>query len=416
VVSAAHRAVEAVWRIESGRLVAQLARVTGDVGLAEELAQDALVAALEQWPSRGVPEDPGPWLMAVARHKAVDRFRRQATFRRKIAEIGREAPAWADLDGPDLDDHIGDDLLRLILTACHPAVPVEGQVALVLKTLGGLGTGEIARAFLVPEPTVAQRIVRAKRALRGVTFALPTPAETGERLAAAVKVVYLIFNEGYAATAGDDWMRPTLCQEALRLGRLLAGLVPGAAEVHGLVALMELQASRTAARTRPDGTPVLLPEQDRHRWDRLLIRRGLASLARAEEISAVGPYTLQAAIAACHARAWHPDETDWGRIAALYRVLSHVQPSPIVELNRAVAVGMADGPAAGLAIVAPLADSLDGYALFHAVRGDLLSRLGRDAEARVCFGRAAALPGNARERELFSARAGAVPDPDPAVS
>ncbi|GIJ45033.1 RNA polymerase subunit sigma-24 [Virgisporangium aliadipatigenens] len=397
-----HAAVEAVWRIESGRLVAQLARVTGDVGLAEELAQDALVAALEQWPSRGIPDDPGPWLMAVARHKAVDGFRRRATFHRKMAEIGRETPAWVDLDEPDLDDHIGDDLLRLILTACHPAVAVEGQVALVLKTLGGLSTAEIARAFLVPEPTVAQRIVRAKRALRGVEFTVPAPVD---RLPAALKIVYLIFNEGYAATAGDDWMRPSLCQEALRLGRLLAGLVPGAAEVHGLVALMELQASRTAARTDADGAPVLLPDQDRRRWDRLLIRRGLASLARAEEISAVGPYTLQAAIAACHARALHPEETDWERIAALYRVLVHVQPSPIVELNRAVAVGMATGPLSGLAVVEPLAASLDGYALFHAVRGDLLERLGRDAEARAAFGRAAALTRNERERALFTARA-----------
>jgi RNA polymerase sigma factor (sigma-70 family) len=405
------RAVEAVWRIEAGRVIAGLARIVGDVGLAEELAQDALVIALEQWPASGVPDNPGAWLMATAKHRAIDLVRRRATYDRKLAELGRDLdePVEPDLDAA-LDDHIGDDLLRLIFTACHPVLSTEGRVALTLRVVGGLATDEIARAFLVPEPTVAQRILRAKRALAaaGVPFELPPPGELAERLSSVLEVVYLVFNEGYSATAGDDWMRPALCEEALRLGRILAGLAPAEPEVHGLVALMEIQASRVGARTGPDGAPILLLDQDRRRWDRLLIRRGLAALDRAEALGG-GPYTLQAAIAACHARAPDPAGTDWARMAALYRVLAHVSPSPVVELNRAVAVGMAAGPAEGLAIVDALRSerALGGYPQLPAVRGDLLAKLGRLDEARQEFERAASLTRNERERRLFLDRAAA---------
>jgi RNA polymerase sigma factor (sigma-70 family) len=409
---ATHRAIEAIWRIESARLIAGLARIVRDVGLAEELAQDTMVIALEQWPQSGIPEEPGPWLMATAKHRAVDLVRRRIRYESKLEQIGRDMEVRQESGEPDpdaIDDHIGDDMLRLIFTACHPVLPTEGRVALTLRVLGGLRTEEIARAFLVTEPTIAQRIVRAKRTLRsnGVEFELPTPAEAGARLSSVLEVIYLVFNEGYSATAGDDWMRPSLCQEALRLGRILVGLLPHEAEVHGLVALIELQASRLGARTGPSGEPILLLEQDRRRWDRLLIRRGLASLDRAEAISAVGPYTLQAAIAACHARASAPEDTDWERIAALYRVLVHVSPSPVVELNRAVAVGMADGPAQGLAIVDALASThaLDSYPQLPAVRGDLLAKLDRLDEARQEFARAAALTRNERERTVFLRRA-----------
>ena len=408
---ATHRAVEAVWRIEAGRLIAGLARIVSDVGLAEELAQDALVIALEQWPASGVPDNPGAWLMATAKHRAIDLLRRRSTYERKLAEVGRQL---SETEEPDLaaalDDHIGDDLLRLIFTACHPVLSTEGRVALTLRVVGGLTTDEIARAFLVPEPTVAQRILRAKRALAtaGVPFELPPPAELAGRLSSVLEVVYLVFNEGYSATAGDDWMRPALCEEALRLGRILAGLTPAEPEVHGLVALMEIQASRIPARTGADGAPVLLLDQDRRRWDRLLIRRGLAALDRAEELGG-GPYTLQAAIAACHGRALSPADTDWTRMAALYRVLAHISPSPVVELNRAVAVGMAAGPAEGLAIVDALRSerALDRYPQLPAVRGDLLARLGRLDEARQEFERAADLTHNERERRLFLNRAAA---------
>jgi RNA polymerase sigma factor (sigma-70 family) len=405
------RAVEAVWRIESARLVAGLARLVGDVGQAEELAQDALVAALEQWPAEGVPANPGGWLMSTAKHRAVDQLRRRQNYQRKLAEVGRamQTSHEPDLDAR-LDDHIGDDLLRLVFTACHPVLRTEGRVALTLRLLGGLSTAEIARAFLVPEPTVGQRISRAKKTLadRGVPFELPPPAELPVRLASVLEVVYLIFNEGYAASAGADWTRPELCADALRLGRLVAGLLPDQPEVHGLVALLEIQASRLPARTGPDGEPVLLPDQDRRRWDRLLIRRGLAALERAQRLGGdFGPYALQAAIAACHARAVTAGETDWPRIAALYRVLVEVSPSPVAELNRAVAVGMAAGPAAGLAVVDALAGerALARYPHLPAVRGDLLAKLGRTEEARAEFERAAALTGNARERALFLARA-----------
>jgi RNA polymerase sigma factor (sigma-70 family) len=405
------RAVEAVWRIESARLVAGLARLVGDVGQAEELAQDALVAALEQWPAEGVPANPGGWLMSTAKHRAVDQLRRRQNYQRKLAEVGRgmQTSEEPDVDA-ELDDHIGDDLLRLVFTACHPVLRTEGRVALTLRLLGGLSTAEIARAFLVPEPTVGQRISRAKKTLadRGVPFELPAPAELPVRLASVLEVVYLIFNEGYAASAGTDWTRPELCADALRLGRLLAGLLPDQPEVHGLVALLEIQASRLPARTGPDGEPVLLPDQDRRRWDRLLIRRGLAALERAQQLGGdFGPYALQAAIAACHARAVTAGETDWARIAALYRVLVEISPSPVAELNRAVAVGMASGPAAGLAVVDALAGerALARYPHLPAVRGDLLAKLGRTEEARAEFERAAALTGNARERALFLARA-----------
>ncbi|MEU8200509.1 RNA polymerase sigma factor [Streptosporangium sp. NPDC049046] len=408
-----HRVIEAVWRIESARVIAGLARMVHDVGLAEELAQDALVIALEQWPTAGVPDNPGAWLMLTAKHRAIDLLRRRNRYERKLEEVGRDMEirqesAEAELDDA-LDDHIGDDVLRLLFTACHPVLSTEGRVALTLRLLGGLTTEEIARAFLVPEPTVGQRIFRAKRVLadRRVRIEMPTPAELGDRLSSVLEVVYLVFNEGYSATAGDDWMRPSLCEEALRLGRILAGLMPEESEVHGLVALMEIQASRTRARTGPGGEPVLLLDQDRGRWDRLLIRRGLDSLARAEALGTLGPYGLQAAIAACHARALSAGDTDWERMAALYRVLAHVAPSPVVELNRAVAVDMAYGPERGLEIVDGLVAerALRNYPLLAAVRGDLLAKLGRLDEARAEFERAAALTGNERERTLFLARA-----------
>ncbi|GAA2395347.1 RNA polymerase sigma factor [Dactylosporangium salmoneum] len=408
------RVVEAVYRIESGRIIAALARIVGDVGLAEELAQDALVIALEQWPGRGVPDDPGPWLMATAKHRAIDLLRRQENYRRKLAVVGRdvelaegESAEAAIVDA--LDDHIGDDLLRLIFTACHPALSTESQVALTLRMLGGLRTDEIARAFLTTEATVSQRILRAKKTLakERVRFELPPASEVPARLAAVLGTIYLIFNEGYSATAGDGWARPALCEEALRLGRVLCGLLPAEAEVHGLTALMELQASRVGARTDAEGRPVLLLDQDRRRWDRLLIRRGLAALRRAEDLGTLGPYGLQAAIAAEHAKARTAAETDWGRIAALYRLLAHVAPSAVVELNRAVAVAMADGPAAGLAIVDGLVakGELPGYPHLPAARGELLERLGRAQEARAEFARAAELTRNEAERELFARRA-----------
>jgi RNA polymerase sigma factor (sigma-70 family) len=407
-----HRAVEAVWRIEAPRLIAALARMLRDVAAAEELAQDALVAALEHWPVDGVPDNPGAWLMTTARRRAIDRRRHEQLAAQKLA-LG-DAQDLAPMAEPDpatlADDTIGDDLLRLIFTACHPVLPREAQVALTLRLLGGLTTDEIARAFLQPEPTVAQRIVRAKRTLgeARVPFELPAPAQRGERLGAVLGVIYLIFNEGYAATAGEDWMRPALCEEALRLGRVLAGLAPREAEVHGLLALMELQASRAPARTAPDGTPILLLEQDRARWDRLLLRRGLAALDRSERLGgADGPYALQAAIAACHARALRAEDTDWPRIAALYARLAQVAPSPVVELNRAVALGMAQGPAAGLALADTLREEprLRHYHLLPAVRADFLRKLGRLREAGHEYRRAAALTRNARERALMESLA-----------
>ncbi|HEV8633523.1 MAG TPA: RNA polymerase sigma factor [Chloroflexota bacterium] len=409
-----HRAIEAVWRIESPRLIAGLARVVRDVGLAEDLAQDALVAALERWPESGLPRNPGAWLMATAKHRAIDLFRRNKVFERKHEELGRELEAEQEGTGQDLDaaldDDIGDDLLRLMFTACHPVLTTEARVALTLRLLGGLTTEEIARAFLVPEPTVAQRIVRAKRTLAAarVPFEVPSGAERAARLSSVLEVVYLVFNEGYSATAGDDWMRPALCEDALRLGRILAGLAPKEPEVHGLVALMEIQASRSMARVGPSGEPILLLDQNRARWDQLLIRRGLAALARAEELGgAGGPYALQAAIAACHARARTAAETDWARIAALYDALAQLVPSPVVELNRAVAVAMAFGPVAGLELVDALTSepSLKAYHLLPSVRGDFLVKLGRFEEARAEFERAAALTRNARERELLLERA-----------
>ncbi len=421
---ATHRAIEAVWRIESARLIAGLARVVHDVGLAEELAQDALVIALEQWPGAGVPDNPAAWLMATAKHRAIDLLRRRGTYERKLAELGRELESRQPIEPPDaaLDNPIEDDLLRLIFIACHPVLSTESRVALTLRLLGGLTTDEIARAFLVPEATVGQRISRAKRTLaeKRVPFELPPPAELADRLADVLEVIYLVFNEGYSATAGDDWMRPTLCTEALRLGRILAGLAPAEPEVHGLVALMEIQASRTGARTGPDGEPVLLQHQDRHRWDRLLVRRGLAALARAEELTTTpGVYAVQAAIAACHARALSVEDTDWSRIAALYQVLAELWPSPVVQLNRAVAVGMASGPERGLEVVDALvsARALENYPLLPAVRGDLLAKLGRHAEARQEFERAAALTRNVRERGLFLDRAAesAAPPNEPAA-
>ncbi|MDQ0309446.1 RNA polymerase sigma factor (sigma-70 family) [Kitasatospora herbaricolor] len=414
----AHRAVEAVWRIESAKVIAAVARLVRDVGLAEELAQDALVAALEQWPQSGVPRNPGAWLTATAKNRAVDALRRKEVLRRKIDELGHELAVEGDGAGalPDvdaaLDDDIGDDLLRLVFTACHPVLSTEARVALTLRLLGGLSTKEIARAFLVAEPTVAQRIVRAKRTLAEakVPFEVPQGPELAGRLSSVLEVVYLVFNEGYSATAGEDWMRPALCEEALRLGRILAELAPAEAEVHGLVALMEIQASRAGARTGPAGEPVLLLDQDRGRWDHVLIRRGLAALERAEALgTARGPYRLQAEIAACHARARTAEETDWVRIAALYAVLAQVTPSPVVELNRAVAVGMALGPARGLALVDGLTaePALKAYHLLPSVRGDLLARLGRYPEAAGEFRRAASLTGNGRERTLLLARAAA---------
>ncbi len=402
--------------MESPRLIAGLARIVRDVGLAEDLAQDALVAALEQWPESGVPDKPGAWLMAVAKRRAIDNFRRSQRLSRKQEELvrelgGQEAMAGADLEA-DPDDDIGDDLLRLMFTACHPVLSTEARVALTLRLLGGLTTEEIAHAFLVPVPTVAQRIVRAKRTLAEarVPFEVPRGADRAARLASVLEAIYLIFNEGYAATAGDDWVRPALCEEALRLGRVLAGLAPGEPEVHGLVALMEIQASRLRARVGPSGEPVLLMDQDRGRWDYMLIQRGLAALERAQELGgALGPYTLQAAIAACHARARTPEETDWARIAALYDALAQVAPSPVVELNRAVALSMAYGPEAGLEVVDALTPepSLKDYHLLPSVRGDLLAKLKRFDEARAEFERAASLTRNARERDLLLGRAAA---------
>jgi len=405
-----HHAIDAVWRIESARLIAGLARIVRDVGLAEDLARDALVAALEQWPESGIPDNPGAWLMATAKHRAIDLLRRRLLHERKEEDITREVEARQQRAALDLeaamDDEIGDDLLRLVFTACHPVLSTEARVALTLRLLGGLTTEEIARAFLVPEPTVAQRIVRAKRTLAEarVPFEVPRGADRATRLSSVLEVVYLIFNEGYTATAGDDWMRPALCEDALRLGRILAEIAPHEPEVHGLVALMEIQASRLRARKGPSGEPVLLLDQDRARWDQLLIRRGFAALERAEKPgSARGPYALQAAIAACHARAHTPAETDWARIATLYDALAELTPSPVVELNRAVAVGMAFGAAAGLVIVDALTSEapLENYHLLPSVRGDLLAKLGRFDEARAEFERAASLTRNVRERELL---------------
>jgi len=400
--------------MESARLIAGLARYTGDIGLAEELAQDAVVAALEQWPESGVPRNAGAWLVTVAKRRAIDQFRRNRELQHKYAQIGRALEAEGDSVTPDFDrafsDDIDDDLLRLVFTACHPVLAVQARVALTLRVLGGLSTAEIARAYLAPEPTVAQRIVRAKKTLARaqVPFEVPGAAERPARLSSVLEVIYLIFNEGYSATAGDDWMRPALCEDALRLGRILAQLTPGEPEVHGLVALLEIQASRVRARTGPSGEPVLLLDQDRGRWDRLLINRGLAALARAEELGgARGPYALQAAIAACHARAFRPEDTDWRRITELYAVLAEVLPSPVIELNRAVAVSMAFGAQAGLDLVDALVaePALRGYHLLPSVRGDLLMKLGRPDEARAEFERAARLTRNEPERELSAERA-----------
>ncbi|TYB46948.1 RNA polymerase sigma factor [Actinomadura chibensis] len=410
-----HASIDAVWRLEAARIIAGLARMVNDIGLAEELAQDALVAALEQWPESGVPDNPGAWLMAVGKRRAIDRIRRHQRFESKLAELGRdlETQAPPEIDVPD-EEHIEDDVLRLVFTACHPVLSTQARVALTLRMLGGLTTDEIARAFLVSEATVAQRIVRAKRTLSdaGVPFEVPEGPDRAARLSSVLEVIYLIFNEGYTATAGDDWLRADLCREALRLGRVLAELAPREPEVHGLVALMEIQASRTRARTGPDGEPVPLLEQDRGRWDRLLIHRGFAALLRAKEIGEPpGPYVLQGAIAACHAQALAPEDTDWAQIASLYGILASVAPSPVVELNRAVAVGMADGPEKGLEIVDALLDepSLRGYHLLPSVRGDLLARLDRTAEARAEFERAAALTRNAPERKALLRRAAALP-------
>src|SRR5688572_26082477 len=416
--SETHRTIEAVYRIESARLIAGLARYVRDVGVAEDLAQDALVKALEQWPRTGVPAQPGAWLMTVAKRQAIDHLRRGRRVETKHEELGREIEfGGAGAGGPDLDaaldDDVGDDLLRLMFTACHPVLPTEARVALTLRLLGGLTTPEIARAFLVPEATVAQRIVRAKKTLaeKKVPYEVPRGAERAGRLSSVLEVVYLVFNEGYAATAGDDWLRPALCEDALRLGRVLAGLAPSEPEVHGLVALMEIQASRASARVGPDGAPILLLDQNRARWDPLLIRRGLAALAKAEALGgAEGPYALQAAIAAGHARPRTADETDWARIAGLYDTLARVTPSPVVELNRAVAHAMAFGPAVGLALADPLRDvpALRDYHLLPSVRGDLLAKLGREDEARAEFERAASLTRNGRERALLLARAEAL--------
>jgi RNA polymerase sigma-70 factor, ECF subfamily len=423
VATDAHRAIDAVWRIESPRLIAGLARIVRDLGVAEDLAQDALVAALEQWPKSGVPDNPGAWLMAAAKHRAIDHFRRNTLLERKHEELGREF-ATREMVVPDLtsalDDDVGDDLLRLVFVSCHPVLSTEARVALTLRLLGGLTTVEIARAFLVPEPTIAQRVVRAKRTLaeKGVPFEVPRGPELGARLSSVLEVIYLIFNEGYSATAGDDWMRPALCEDALRLGRVLAELAPREPEVHGLVALMEIQASRSGARTGPSGEPILLLDQNRARWDQLLISRGLAALGRSDNARAQklrpaddgdrqGPYALQAAIAACHARARTPEETDWAQIVALYAELARLTPSPVVELNRAVALAMAFGPAAGLELVDALTSepSLQNYHLLPSVRGDLLKKLGRMDEARAEFERAASLTRNTRERELLIGRA-----------
>ncbi len=412
-----HRAIDAVWRIESARLIAGLTRMTGDIGLAEDLAQDALVAALERWPETGVPDNPGAWLMTTAKHRAIDMLRRGKLLDRKHAEFGHELRAGDESPERDLDaaidDHIGDDLLRLIFTTCHPVLSPEARVALTLRLLGGLTTDEIARGFLVPEATIAQRIVRAKRTLREarVPFEVPRGAELAARLASVLEVLYLVFNEGYSATAGDDWVRPALCEDALRLGRILAELAPADPEVHGLVALMEIQASRLNARVGPGGEPILLLDQDRGRWDQLLVRRGLAALERAERgAGALGPYALQAAIAACHARARTPEDTDWTRITALYDALTQLTHSPVVELNRAVAYAMAFGPAAGLEIVDALTSepALASYHLLPSVRGDFLTKLGRFEEARVELERAASLTRNVRERGLLLGRARAL--------
>ncbi|HXL86738.1 MAG TPA: RNA polymerase sigma factor [Gemmatimonadaceae bacterium] len=421
--SSTNGAIDAVWRIESPRLIAGLARIVRDVGVAEDLAQDALVAALEQWPKSGVPDNPGAWLMAAAKHRAIDHFRRNTLLERKHEELGREF-ATREMVVPDLtsalDDDVGDDLLRLVFVSCHPVLSTEARVALTLRLLGGLTTEEIARAFLAPEPTIAQRIVRAKRTLaeKRVPFEVPRGPELAARLSSVLEVIYLIFNEGYSATAGDDWMRPALCEDALRLGRILAELAPREPEVHGLVALMEIQASRSRARVGPSGEPILLLDQNRARWDQLLISRGLAALgrsdkARAEKLRAgsdggpEGTYALQAAIAACHARARTPEETDWAQIVALYAELARLAPSPVVELNRAVALAMAFGPAAGLELVDALTSepSLENYHLLPSVRGDLLKKLGRVDEARAEFERAAGLTRNSRERELLIGRA-----------
>jgi RNA polymerase sigma factor (sigma-70 family) len=412
--SDAQRAVHAVFRIESARLIAGLARIVRDVGIAEELAQDALVAALERWPESGVPDNPGAWLMATAKHRAIDQLRRNKRVEQKHQELAHELGAQQDMAVPNLeaaiDDDVGDDLLRLVFTSCHPLLSPEARVALTLRLLGGLTTEEIARAYLVSEATVAQRIVRAKRTLADarVPFEVPRGAELAARLSSVLEVIYLIFNEGYSATGGDDWIRPALCEDALRLGRILAGLAPDEPEVHGLVALMEIQASRAAARISPSGEPVLLLEQNRARWDQVLIHRGLAALERAQQLAAAGgPYALQAAIAACHARALTADQTDWPRIAALYAALAERMPSPVVELNRAVAVAMAFGPAAGLQIVDALTSeaSLANYHLLPSVRADFLAKLGRMDEARAEFERAAALTRNTRERDLLLGRA-----------
>ena len=411
-----HRTIDAVWRIESAKVIAALARMVRDVGQAEELAQDALVTALERWPVDGIPDNPGAWLMAAAKRRAIDRMRHGQMARLKHEEIARELEAVQEesvaSQHADLDDHIGDDLLRLVFTACHPVLSTEARVALTLRLLGGLTTDEIARAFLVPEPTIAQRIVRAKRTLaeKQVPFEVPLREELSERLASVLEVVYLIFNEGYSATAGSDWMRGELCTEAMRLGRVLVGLAPAEPEVHGLVALMELQASRLHARTTADGTPILLMDQNRARWDRLLIQRGLNALRQAERLGgANGPYALQAAIAACHARANTAEATDWARIAGLYDTLATVLPNPVVELNRAVAHAMAFGPAAGLVLADALVDekSMRDYHLLPSVRGDFLFKLGRNAEARAEFERAAALARNEREKKLLADRAAA---------
>jgi RNA polymerase sigma factor (sigma-70 family) len=419
MASETQRAIDAVWRIESARLIAALTRMVHDVGLAEELAQDALVAALEQWPDSGVPQNPGAWLMAVAKRRAIDMFRREETLQRKVAELGRDLRAHEESFEAEVaaavDDYIGDDLLSLVFTACHPVLSAEARVALTLKLLGGLTTEEIARAYLVQETTIAQRIVRAKRTLaqQRIPFEIPQGEELAPRLASVLEVIYAIFNEGYSATAGDDWMRPALCEEAMRLGRILAGLAPDQPEVLGLLALMEIQASRLRARSGPSGEPILLLDQNRARWDRLLIRRGLEGLQRAEGLTDLpGPYQVQAAIAACHARANTAEQTDWARIAGLYDQLGKLTPSPVVELNRAVAVSMAFGPEAALQIVDALSSepSLSGYHLLPSVRADFLAKLGRNAEARAELERAAQLTRNERERELLRSRAALLAD------
>jgi len=419
VATDTHRAIEAAWRIEAPRLIAGLTRLVRDVGVAEELAQDALVAALEQWPAEGVPRNPGAWLMTTAKRRAIDQIRRTETFKRKVEEVGRELEESIPDVGAMVaeDDGIGDDLLRLVFVACHPVLSAEARAALTLRLLGGLTTDEIARAFLVPEPTVAQRIVRAKKTLANaqVPFEVPQGDELAARLSSVLEVVYLIFNEGYSATAGDDWMRPALCEDALRLGRILARLAPREPEVHGLVALMEIQASRAAARTGPGGEPILLADQNRARWDQLLIRRGLAALERAEALidGKPDPYVLQAAIAACHARARRFEDTDWERIAWLYEHLAEAMPSPVVELNRAVALSMAFGPETGLALLDQLMafPAIQNYHLLPSARGDFLAKLGRHAEARAEFERAASLTRNERERTLLLDRAAACDQP-----